>query len=641
MGWEPAKSAANEAFNTALALINTNIGEIGSFGDSMQGQLDGIISKLGSIELTTPAPPEKMEKGTELKATEIKNVLKVPAFDKPTPIELDALSTALNSLDTSIEGFNYGLGAAPVLSFPQAPSIQTQTAPERPAIDTTVDIADAPVLTLPEIGEMLPISIPEFEFQDLPPFNETPPSFNFPVPNPLINWTEPVYASQNLDEVQARVSEMLAGGTGLPKEIEQALFDRARQREDQGSAKAVSEAFDTFAAKNFSLPPGALVKQVNVINEQNRLKAAEINRDILVEASKFEIENLRVAVEKGIALEGLTMNLFENSAKRTFEVAKYYAESQIKIFDMHVQLFNAQNQGFQTLATVYKTKLEGILAKVQAFKAAVEAQQAIGQLNEQTVKVYSAKMQGLLSQVEIYKAVLSGAQVRSEVIKSQFEAYRTDVQAFAEKINAQKATVDIYKAQVEGESSKVAVYNSQVGAYAATVQAYSAKTEAKNKSIQAKIEVAKAQISEFETRAVAKKALLDGQVKIAEFQTNAFRSEVDAFRAEVEGAKANSDMAIKTADITLQANKFTTELSLKKYEVDLHQALETAKIAQAGLTAAGGYTSQLAAGAMSALHMSASVSGAGNMADTMNQSASQQHSWSESKGNNTNYNYNL
>ncbi|MBH8333283.1 hypothetical protein I8R53_33265, partial [Pseudomonas aeruginosa] len=209
----------------------------------------------------------------------------------------------------------------------------------------------------------------------------------------------------------------------------------------------VQEAVDTWAARNFSMPPGMLARQVDVVREQGRLKAAELNRDILVQAATWEIENLRFAVQQGLALEQLTENMHQNMAQRLFEVARFHAESQINVFNAQISLFNAQNAAFETLAQVYRTKLDAAISKLTAYKTAVEGQVALGQINQQRVEVFKAKLDAVQSSVEVYKALMQGASVRAETIKNQFDAYRADVQAYAEQIGAEKVKFDAYEAR--------------------------------------------------------------------------------------------------------------------------------------------------------------------------------------------------
>ncbi|MFZ4537187.1 hypothetical protein [Propionivibrio sp.] len=640
MSVNDGSSYAKQAFNSAEALINANLNSITKFGTAMQSQLSATLDSMANVQIDAVAsPPTLSSPSTPAPAFSLGDVPPLPQFaplaTDPMPV-LDSIDTYLSNLDLDVGDLPQAPDFTIALNIPAAPpAIDTGGIPARPAIDMAVTLPSAPDLSMPVMDSMLALTIPEFSFPEIADFAGTPPTASFPVPNPLINWTEPVYASEILGELSAIIKEMMAGGTGLPPVVEQALFDRARQREDQATAKVIAESFDTFAAKNFSLPPGALVKQVNVATEQGRMKAAEINRDILTESAKWEIENLRFAVQQGIALEGLTLNLFENAAKRTFEVAKFYAESQISIFNAQVSLYNAQNQGFQTLAMVYKTKLDGTLAKITAYKTAVDAQAVLGTINEQKVKVYTASLQGVAAQVDIYKAVMSGAQVRSDLIKSQIEVYRTDVQAYAEKIGAQKVVFEAYKSQIEGETAKAGIVESRARAYAATIQGFSAKADVKVKGVQANIEAAKALISKFEAEISGYKASLETSVQTASYQTTLFKAQVDAFSAKANANVSAAGVTSKFADMNTQTNIAYAQMAIKEYEVRLSRAVKEAEIAMEGLKAAGASTAQLAAGAMSALHMSAGISGSGSLVSSGTSSSS------TSKSESTSYNYDM
>ena len=72
-------------------------------------------------------------------------------------------------------------------------------------------------------------------------------------------------------------------------------------------------------------------------------------------------------------------------------------------------------------------------------------------------------------------------------------------------------------------------------------------------------------------------------------------------------------------------------MQLKEYEAKMQKAIQEANIALESAKAMGQYTAQLAAGAMSAAHVSASISGSG--------SASTSRSTSDSKSESHNYNY--
>ena len=558
-----------------------------------------------------------------------------PAFSV-SPLELPAFPGTTFSIDGLLASLDLSdLDEMPTppatlsLNLPDAPGFSTKTAPSRPDVDTNFDLPSAPTLTLPEMEALQQITIPDFTFPVLPDFNGTPPTLEVSVPNVFINWAEPQYASELLPELQAKVRTMMEGGTGLPAAIEDALFSRARERDSAETSRAVQEAFDIWASRGFSMPPGMLVKQVNVAQEAGRLKAAETNRDILTQAAQWEIENIRFAVQQGIALEQLTQNLFENTVKRLFEVARFQAESQISVFNAQIGLFNAQNAAFETLAQVYKTRLEGALAKLQAYKTAIDGQVALGQLNVQKVEVFKARLSAVMSSVELYKASMEGAKVRAELISAQFDAYKADVQAFAEEIGAEKLKFEAYDAQVRGETAKAGVLETQARTYASTIQGIATKADIKSKIAQIKMEAAKTQIQKFLADVDLHKTQVDASVRQSQNNLLAFQSQMEGWKAKASANVAASEVQSKYADMAARTNIAFSEVQMSEYQAKMTHAVQLANVTLEATKAIGQYSAQLAAGAMSAMHVSAGVSASGSAGS----------SDSTSKSTTTSYNY--
>lgn len=608
--------APDSILGEAISTVQRQMGSLNSTADKYSALLSAALNKIADIKIAAvPAPP----------------VLSVPSPDPPN-IALDAIpvfspatlvipdAPASVSIDDLLAGLDVGdMEAIPpppvfgAINIPDAPNMAAIDAPVRPAIDTTIAIPDAPTIAMPEMDALTQISLPDFQFPALPTFDGEPPSLNnLTVPNVFINWVEPVYESELLDELEAKVKTMMAGGTGLPPAIEDALFCRARERDSVEARKQLQEAVDNWAARDFSMPPGMLVKQTDVIREQGRLKAAETNRDILVEAAKWEIENIRFAVQQGMALEQLTQNLYENMARRLFEAAKYQAEAQINVFNAQIGLFNAQNTAFETLAQVYRTRLDAALAQLTAYKTAVEGQVAVGQINQQRVEVFKARLQAVQSNVELYKALMQGASVRADTIKNQFDAYRSDVQAYSEQIAAEKVKFDAYESRVKGESAKAGVYDAQARAYASTIQAIASKADIKVKSAQVKTEAARARIQKYMGDVDMYKANADVNLRAVQNATLVYQAQVDAWKAKTNAVVAEAEMESRFADMNTRTNIAYAEMQISQYTARMQNAIQQAQIALEAAKALGAYTAQLAAGAMSAAHVSASISGGGS-----------------------------
>jgi hypothetical protein len=627
--------APDSILGQAVSIVTDKINDLDGLSEKYNNQLSTALTSIGNIKVAeVPAPTRPPMPVAPVPPVTLGPM---PSYTPP-PLALPAAPGAI-SIDDLLADLDVGdmddLPDAPGLipiNIPDAPGMANIPAPARPAIDTTVDLPDAPTLALPDMEALEQIRLPDFVFPELPVFEATPPDANgISVPDVFINWSEPVYASELLDDLQAQVKGMMAGGTGLPAAIEQALYARARERNSTETDRQVQEAMDTWAGRNFTLPPGALAKQIAAIREQGRLKAAELNRDILIEATKWEIDNLRFAVQQGMALEQLTQNMHLNMAQRLFEVARFGAESQINVFNARVSLFNAQNQAFETLAQVYRTKLDGAIAKLTAYKTAVEGQAALGQINQQKVEVFKARLSAVESSVEIYKAMMQGASVRADTIKAQFDAYRADVQAYAEQIGAEKVKFDAYQAQVSGEAAKANVLESQSRAYAATIQGLASKAEIKVKGAQVKMDAARAKVSKYLADVDGYKATLQANLSQVQYVTTAFGAQVDAWKAQASANVADAEMQSRFADMNTRTNIAYSEMQISEYQAKMQHVIQQANIALEAAKAIGQYTAQLAAGAMSAAHVSASVSGSG--------SASSSDSTSKSTSTSYNYNY--
>lgn len=629
-----SKVAPDGIMGAAITTVIDQMDKLDEISSRYRRELSDSLSSIKQVAVTQIDAPIRME----VPETPVPNIdlSDAPKFSRiqmskpelPVFESIDSLLSELNLDDLNMPD----PPVMPTIELPSTPGIINIPVPERPMVNTDIEIPEAPVLDMPEMDTLKQIEIPEFNFPELLDFDGVPPSIEgISVPNVFINWKEPEYKSEILDELSLYISEGMKGGTGLPIPIEEALFNRARARESREVSRAVNEAIGDWSSRNFTMPPGMLVKQIAAIREDGQLKAAELNRDILIEASKMEIEQLRFLVQQGMSLEQLTSNIFNNTATRLFEVARFNAESQISVFNAQVAFFNAQNEAFTTLSNVYRTKLDGALAKLSAYKTAVDAQVAVGQINEQYVQVYRAKMDAVLSNVEVYKALIQGASLRAEVMKNQFDSYRADVQAYSEQIGAEKVKVEAYEAQIRGETSKASLFDAQARAYASTIQGVQAKADVKGKQIQLKMEAARVWIGKYQADLESYKAELQANLSEVQQNTVAFSAEVDAWRATAGLEVSQAEMQSRYADMNTRTNIAYAEMQLKEYEAKMQKAVQEANIALESAKAMGQYSAQLAAGAMSAAHVSASISGNG--------STSSSYSNSDSKSESHNYSY--
>ena len=683
----------------------------------------------------------------------------LPAAPDRPQINIDVPMPQAPSLAVQDMG---GMRLIPEISVPHMP-----TAPARPDIDMAVQLPGGPVYDLPQLGALK--DIPDFVFPTLPDFDGNPPTLDLATPNVFIDWVEPAYESELMDELVGWVRTSMQGGTGLPAHVEDALFSRSRDRISAETRRGVQESVASFAARGFDMPPGMLAKQVNVLREQGRNQAAELNRDILIEATKWEIENIRFAVERGIATEQLLTNLYENAAKRVFEAARFSAESQITVYNARIGLFNAQVDSYNALRETFRIKLDRALAVLEVWKVRAQAAQTHNQnvveifkaeyiavqqsvetykalmdgarvraavieaqlgayrtdvqafseqvgaekirvdaqdtraraaiasnqneievfkaklagqqqeietfkalmegarvraaliqskldayrtdvqvysegvsaekvkidandsltrsvlaSNQNAVEIYKAKYAGVQHSVDVFKALMDGARTEASIVETQFNAYKADVQAFAERVSAEKTKFDVYESQVKGETAKANLFDVQSRTYASTVQAISSKAEVKMRGKQLNLEAARVKLAKFQGDVDIWKAHVDTEMRRSANEVQTFQAQTEAWRAGAMVNVAHAESVSRFADLQTRTNISFAEMQMTEFNAKMQQAYHQAQIALESAKAMGQYSAQLVAGAMSAINVSAQVQGQG----TQTGSYSRQESYS-------------
>jgi hypothetical protein len=578
---------------------------LGDLGDDALGQIDDPPDLTPGDATLPPVVFDPLPDYTE-KAFTLPELPAAPDFGHL----LDALDIG------DLLGAMPAAPSAPGLNLPVSPVLGTPTLPQRPVVDMDLGLPAAPVLTEPVLEE---INLPPFVFPTLPTFDATPPSMDaIAVPNVFVDWQEVPYESDLYDILVAKVKQWLAGGTGLPPHIEAAIFNRARERLAAETRRAVDEVQRDWAARGFDLPQGAEQRAIDLAREEGRFKAGELDRDLAIEAAKWEIENVRFALERGIQLEELAIKIWSEAQNRKFEAAKLQVESAISLYNAQISGFNARCQAFSVLADIYKAKLEGALAQLTAYKTAVEVQGL-------HVDVYKARLAGVQNQVEVFKALMGASQVKADLIKTQFDVYRTDIQAYAEQLSAERVKFEVYKTQVEAETAKTQMYVAETQAYANVVQAHTARAELVLKTADLRIEQAKLLSQEFSARIDAFKAQVEAGLSELKFNTEVFSARTEAWKAKASVLTAQQDVEVKRIEAQLRTNVAYSEMQVKQYEAIISRALALAQLNLEKAKAMGGLYAQLAAGAMSALSVQAGLSAGSS--STASYTKSENHSY--------------
>lgn len=614
-----------EYFDRPATVVENNISTMNVRADELIAEAQAIIDSLGSLTFENePAAPSIAMPEVIVPDPVVPTAPSNPSFGHLYAAGTPTFENLTDDLGLSLESILTDLDAIPPFE-PKSGAVGTVQRPDpiddsgMPTTDGNwgeVTIPEAPADELVLMGALVDIEVPDFVFPTLPDWDGVEPSFSEPRPNSNLVWAEPTYSSPLLDEEVAKVREWLRGGTGLPPEIEQALFDKARGREVDTALEAKQGAFDTWAGRGFSMPPGMLVEQVNASIEKSRLAQNALQREILIKAAEWEIENLRVAIEKGIALEGMLLSQFNSTSQRLFDAAKYRVEADINMFNAMVAVFNSQTQAYQIGAQVFKIRLEAALTELDVYKARLEGEKIKGEINTQTVAVFSERVKAAMIAVEKYKSRMEGARIESDLIKNRIEAFKAEIDAYAARLDAEKKRFEAYEAEVRGETAKAQSLEAEARAYAATVSAVESKANVKIKYLDGQISGINASINKYVADIDLERLQVTSSLSEIQANAQAFSADVGRYTAEIQGSNETTRTELMVSEARLRSNLSFYETQVKEFDARMNRVLQQVTLVVESLKAAGQYTAAMAQGAMSAIHVSAGMSGSGTVSDT-------------------------
>lgn len=165
---------------------------------------------------------------------------------------------------------------------------------------------------------------------------------------------------------------------------------------------------------------------------------------------------------------------------------------------------------------------------------------------------------------------------------------------------------------MRAEASKAQIVTAQAQAFAETVRAIEVQGNLKIKQAEAQIEQFKAAVVAFQADAEARVAVVKAQTDIAKAQTDGFVAQVEAFKATSTAQVGIADVQVRAIEAQTRSSIALYEVSVKSFDTASNRLIEQTKTQVAALEGVAQTSAQLAAGAMSALHVGATISGQGS-----------------------------
>jgi hypothetical protein len=553
----------------------------------------------------TPAFPE-LPDAPAIDAAPTLDLPEPPAYDVP---DMDISDIELPDPFSALE--------------PGEPELLAVTAPAEPSF------------ALPAVPTLVELTIPDAPALDLPVFDASMGA-RPELPGVEFSYSEIDYQSTLLTAMTQRLSALvLDDATGIEGQ-EQAIWDRAAQREDAMTGRDLTHAMRVLRSRGFQMPHATLARVVHQALQRGQNRVATLSRDIAIEQARLKQANLRFAIETAVSLEAMMIDKHNAAQARALEAAKVMVTVQVQLFDAQVRLFQADVQAFGIRVQVFRTRLEAALAQIEVYKAQLEAERARGEINAQRVAIYLAQIEGVRAVVDTYKARVEAARELIESNQSLVEAYRARIQALEARVQAKESEYQGYAARMRLQSERAQLFGKQVEAYRSRVGAFDSLVKARvgvqtlrfKQANEFPLELYRAHIDAFKVGSGAAVERLRSVASVFSSRIKAFAAQegvkTDHVAAQIKVAEANAQAAISQAEVLIDAGR----ANLQVFE-------GAASTVQQNMRVAGQLAGQLAAAAVAAQSVNASISESGSRSVSNASSDSSSNSTTMSSVNST------
>jgi hypothetical protein len=339
---------------------------------------------------------------------------------------------------------------------------------EPPVIDDTVlPVIPAPVfndIVIPDLPDIDFGDVPEPEYEDvvIPDMPALPTVYEvdritlydeMSVPESELVIEDLVYVTTLSDTIETRLKAILADGvSGLSTTVEQAIYDRAVARKTAETIAAYTETENYFAARGFSIPPGAMSGRLLEIQAQADNALTDINNDILRMQGELAFKGTWESISRIIEFEKQKRDFFASEVSNVLAKAKARADNLMTRVNLMLEARKSRLTNEAMLADDVLKRYQMIYDYLKTTLVKLQA----------NVDVYKTKSQIYMSSID---AALKKWEGEVKKITTTIEAKSTD-----NKIQAMIAELGMKKAEISSKAY-IEKYKSMNEKYAKLIDA--------------------------------------------------------------------------------------------------------------------------------------------------------------------------
>ena len=471
-----------------------------------------------------------------------------------------------------------------------------------------IALPNAPSISLPDVPILQTVTFPDPISLNLPTFSGVLPVDNIVLPTVSIDPGILNYDSPILEMFKSKVLAWITtSGTGLDPIIEQAIYDRNYERDRLQIEDTKQKSADEWSKRGFVLPNGVLAtmfqeQEITFLN-----KRTDTSRDIAIAQAKLAQENTHFYIQKALELEVQLMNWTNLIGQRTFEASKASMDAAIHITQLAISKYNVSLESYKTQAQVYETLIRSELAKVELYKAQLDASRTMAEVNKISVDIYRERVDALNLIINIYLAQIKAAMAPLDVSKAKIDAFIASVQAYSSQINAIVAKYNAYNSLIQGEKAKVDVYKAQVDAFTSQTTSYKIEADVQIERARVIVEQNRNSIAKYSADVEAAKAVVIASSEHAKATSEAYQANIMAQRASSEAQSAQAQAIIKSGEIKIQAVLQSAESTRRAQDANVKNLIAVQELRSKAILGAAQVAAQIASGAMAGVSVSAAL----------------------------------
>ena len=592
-----------------MATVDTLISNAQGYAASMKDLADDAIGDMRYDVANVGFTAISFSGVTLPDAPELPDAIEPPVL---APINLELQAEPSTAIDfQNISPIEVGTvptltAVAPTINLPNLPASLGDFTEAPPIIKTDYvfpsvpDELDNPLIAAPTLGTYTAPPAPTIA---LPAFEGVAPTADLTAPTDLSGTLEtsyrgahpmfvsalqgqmdamlttynPQYHSQ-LARIEAQLQTYLDGGTGLNQVVEEAIYERSRQRQSAEARRAADAAWQETASRGFTVPGGAVFAGLRLSRQAAADNNATASREIVVQAFEAEQRNLQFAVttSAGLRQSMLGAALSYHGALVTIngqaiEYARSVVSSLVEVYNLNVRTFEARLNAYQAETAVYDARLKAALSYIDLYRAEIDGLQAMVQVDQARVALYRGRIDALQSLATVYKSRVEAIVEQASLEKLKLDLFKTKVEARVAQVQEKRAQYDAYGAAIQGEESKVRIYTAQVGAFGQQISGYKA-------TIDSQSEVVRAQALTNQARTDQVKAVTDIYRTIAQVRGDKARTEIQLQQQQLNSFDIQNRATIATAELGATIYRTISDVVLENAKLEVETLLKNADL---------------------------------------------------------------